>query len=253
MSVARITAVVLAFATLIPSTAIAQQLGWTGSVDASASLLFGNARDRLVAGRLQLGRADSTLEVRGDTRFTYAEATDETRGRRVSGRTFFASLGTDYRPLQRWSPFWFGTFESSLQQLIDQRYATGVGAKYTFHRDKTSEASASLAVLEERTVPRIDGAAPDSNADWRARWSLRVRGRRQITKTARFSHVTFYQPAIDRFSRYTISSNTTLAASLTAKTSLTITFQDSYDSEARRRGARRNNDGQLLFGLSAGF
>ena len=236
-----------------PITARAQQLGWSGSAEASASLLFGNARARLIAGRLQLGRADSTLEVRADTRFTYAESTNEDGGRRVSGRTTFASLGTDYRPLERWSPFWFGSFESSFQQRIDHRYSTGVGAKYTFYRRKDAEASVSLAMLAERTIPRLDAAAPDTGSDWRARWSLRARARRQITKTTRFSHVTFYQPRVDDLSHYTINSTTTLAAGLTTKTELTMTFHDSYDSDSRARGARSNNDGQLLLGLSAAF
>jgi hypothetical protein len=250
------TVVALAIAipsALVPSIASAQQLGWSGSAEASASLLFGNARDRLIAGRLQLGRADSTVEVRADTRFTYAESTNEDGGRRVSGRTTFASLSTDYHPLRRWSPFWFGSFESSFQQRIDQRYSTGIGAKYTFYRAKDAEASVSLAMLAERTVPRLDAAVPDTGSDWRARWSLRARARRQITKTTRFSHVTFYQPRVDDLSHYTINSTTTLAAGLTAKTSLTITFHDSYDSDSRARGARSNNDGQLLFGLSAAF
>jgi len=238
---------------LVPARASAQQLGWSGSAEASASILFGNARDRLIAGRLQFGRADSTLEVRTDSRVTYAEATEEDGGRRVSGRTTFASLATDYRPFARWSPFWFGSFESSFQQRIDQRWSTGAGAKYTIHSTKDEEVSLSLALLAERTVPRLDPAAPDTGSDWRARWSLRARGRRQITKTARFSHTTFYQPRVDDLSHYTINSTTTLAASLTPKTSLTITFHDSYDSDARARGARSNNDGQLLFGLSAAF
>jgi hypothetical protein len=236
-----------------PRRAIAQQLGWSGSAEASASILFGNARDRLMAARLQFGRADSTLEVRTDSRVTYAEATDENGGRRVSGRTTLASLATDYHPFDRWSPFWFGSFESSFQQRIDQRYSTGLGAKYTIHRTKDDEVSLSLAALAERTVPRRDAALPDTGSDWRARWSLRARGRRQITKTARFSHVTFYQPRMDDLSHYTVNSTTTVAASLTTRTSLTITFHDTYDSDARARGARTNNDGQLLFGLSAAF
>lgn len=241
-------------AAIAPVVARGQEhVGWSGSVEANASLLFGNARDRLVAGRLQFGRADSTLDVRTDSRLSYAEATDDDGGRRVSGRTLFASLAADYRPFERWSPFWFGSFESSLQQRIDQRYSTGAGAKYTIHRTKDAEASVSLAALAEYTVPRLEPAAPDTGAAWRARWSLRVRGRSQITKTTRFSHTTFYQPQVAHASRYTIRSMTTVAASLTSRTSLTLTFNDVYDSESRERGARTNNDGQLLFGVNAAF
>jgi hypothetical protein len=65
--------------------------------------------------------------------------------------------------------------------------------------------------------------------------------------------VTFYQPQVNRVSRYTIRSTTTVAADLTSRTALTLTFSDLYDSESRGRGARTNNDGQLLFGVSAAF
>jgi hypothetical protein len=71
---------------IAPMTARGQEVGWSGSAEANASLLFGNASDRLIGGRLQFGRADSTLDVRTDSRFTYAEATDEDGGRRVNYR-----------------------------------------------------------------------------------------------------------------------------------------------------------------------
>jgi len=241
-------------ATLVPTTMPAQQLGWSGTVEASANVLFGNTRDRLVAGRLQLGRADSTLEVRSDARFSYAESTNDDGDRVVRGRTAFASLATDYRPFARYSPFWFGSVESSFQQRIERRYSTGAGAKLTFYRRKTNEASVSLAMLAERTEPRVDDPAVDTTrARWLTRWSLRARTRQQLTRTTRFSHTTFYQPAVDELERFTVSSTTTLATSLTSKLSLTVTFHDTYDSEARARRARSYNDGQLLFGLSSSF
>ena len=201
------------------------------------------------------GRADSTLEVRSDARFTYAESTNDDGDRVVRGRTTFASLATDYQPFSRYSPFWFGSVESSFQQRIERRYSTGAGAKLTFYRRKDSEASVSLAVLAERTQPRDDerAAVDTARIRWLSRWSLRARMRRQLSKSTRFTHVTFYQPAIDQVDRYTVNSTTTLGASLTSKLSLTFTLHDMYDSESRARGARSNNDGQLLFGLSAAF
>jgi hypothetical protein len=244
-----------ALAMLLPFAAHAQKLGWSTTVEASANVLFGNAQDRLFASRVQLGRADSTLEVRSDARFTYAESTVDAGQRVVRGRTALASLATDYRPFARYSPFWFGSVEASLQQRIERRYSTGAGAKLTFYRQKQNEASVSLAVLAERTQQRDDApaAADPSRARWLNRWSLRARTRHQLSRTARFTHTTFYQPVLDEIARYTVSSTTTLAGSLTSKLSLTATFHDTYDSEARARGARSNNDGQLLFGLSATF
>ena len=251
--VIRPLACTLAF--LLPVAAQAQKLGWSGTIEASANILFGNVKDRLFSTRLQLGRADSTLEVRSDARLSYAQSTDDEGKRVVRGRTQLASLATDYRPFARYSPFWFGSVESSLQQRIERRYSTGAGAKLTFYRRRDSEASVSLAVLAERTAPRNDDASSvdTTRARWLNRWSLRGRVRRQLSRTARFTHTTFYQPALDQIARYTVNSTTTLSANVASKLALTFTFHDTYDSESRARGARSNNDGQLLFGLSATF
>ena len=40
---------------------------------------------------------------------------------------------------------------------------------------------------------------------------------------------------------------------MTTNVSVTMTLVDVYDSEARARGARAYNDGQLLFGLKTEF
>ena len=135
----RTAAAGVALLALAATPLAAQQLGWSGSVEASGSLLFGNAGDRLVSTRLQLGRADSTLEVRSDARLTYAEGADDTGKRRVTGRTSLASLALDYAPFFRYSPVWVGSIESSLQQRIARRFSTGAGTKLTFYRHKEDE------------------------------------------------------------------------------------------------------------------
>ena len=190
---ALIFGITVAIGVLEPTLVSAQVRGWEGSIDASGSVLFGNASDHLISAQLQVARADSTVEVRTDARFTYAASRVGSDERRVTGRTALMSLAVDYHPLGRYSPFWFGSVESSLQQQIARRLATGAGAKLTFHRRDTDEASLSLALLGEQT------------------------------------------------------------RALTSTVALTATFHDTYDSEARSRGAVSNNDGQMLFGVRAEF
>jgi len=238
----------------VPGPVQAQRPAWDGAVDASGNVLFGNASDHLLSARLQVGRADSTLEIRTDARFSYAASRVGRDERRVTGRTALMSLGIDYHPLHRCSPFWFGSIESSLQQQIARRVATGAGAKLTFHRRDADEASVSLALLGEQTrARRVVEGEEIRGAAWRTRWSLRARARKQLTTMLRATHVTLYQPAVDRIDRYTIVSTSTLAAALTSTVAFTVTIHDTYDSEARSRGAVSNNDGQLLFGVRAEF
>ena len=63
------------------------------------------------------------------------------------------------------------------------------------------------------------------------------------------AHTTFYKPIVTDFNRYVITSTTQARYSVASAVSLTATFVDNYDSEAAKRGARVNNDGQLLLGL----
>ncbi len=239
-------------AVLAPARVHSQQAGWSGHIEANGNLLFGNASDQLVGSQVRIGRADSVVGIRTDARFTYGAARSDQGKRHVTARAALASLGIDYLPFHRYSPFAFGSIESSLQQQIARRIATGVGAKLTFHQQGDDETSISLAVLAEQTRPRQTASALDALATtWRGRWSLRARTRKQLTGALRLTHVTFYQPSIDRVARYTIESTTTLAMAMTEIIAFTATLHDTYDSEARGRGARSNNDGQILFGIRA--
>jgi hypothetical protein len=230
----------------------AQELGWSGSAQGSANALFGAAHTRLVASTLELGRADSTLQVRSTLLLTYGDDRSPADGQRiVTARAPKLSLGLDYLPFARLSPFWFGTLESNLQQRLARRYDLGLGGKLTFIRTTAEELSLSLAFLFERTRPAaLDGVASTTS---RQRWSWRIRVKRRLTSTLSASHVTFYQPTLAHPGTYTVDTVTELQDQLWASISLTATLRDRFDSEARLRSAPSNHDGQLLFGLRTTF
>lgn len=93
----------------------------------------------------------------------------------------------------------------------------------------------------------------ESGAETLLRWSARVRGRYEPGGRRKLSHTTFYRPRVDALGNFTASSVTALVYELSEILSATLSFVDDYDSEATSRGARSNNDGQLLFGLLASF
>lgn len=227
--------------------------GWQRSLQLSANIWYGAAHARVIASELEVGHVDSSLSVRASARFGYADDRDADGPRTVTARATEGALGIDYRPLDRYSPFVLGGGESSLQQRIALRVNAGLGAKLTLLRKNRDDLSISLALLAERTralVPR------DSSAIivHRTRWSWRFRYRRQLSPTLYVSHVTFYQPAVERpGTRYTLDGTTSLEAAMTSVVSLTATLRDRYDSEARGRGATSNNDGQFLLGVRARF
>jgi hypothetical protein len=232
----------------------AQAPGWERSVQLSANAWYGAAQARVVATDFGLSRTDSALAVRSDLHFGYADDRGSDEARRVTARAVRASLGLDYQPFARYSPFGFAGVESSLQQRIAQRYNVGVGAKLTLRRKDRDDLSVSLALLEERTRALASADGVGGVVTNRTRWSLRFRYRRQLTPTVYVSHVTFYQPAVrEAADRYTVNATTALEVALTRLLSLTATHRHLYDTEAGTRGAASSTDGQLLVGLRARF
>ncbi|HEU4643378.1 MAG TPA: DUF481 domain-containing protein [Gemmatimonadaceae bacterium] len=225
----------------------AQQLGWNGQADGGASLFFGNTRQWVVTAHTKLAHLDSTLEMRAEGRVGYAQAKTDSGVTVLSSRSWLASFGLDYHPLDRWSPFMSGSVESSFEQRIARRYSAGLGAKYTVAHGDTTSLDISLAVLGERTEasdPSIELGVPAS----RVRWSWRVRAEHRMGERVKLSHTTLYQPSAQDLSHFTLNTSTVLSIDLTKVLALTFTAEDIYDSEARSRGARTNNDGHLLFG-----
>ncbi len=246
-----VVALALPLSLALPCGAHAQILGWSTEAEASASLFFGNTEQRLAALRSTVARADSAIEGKIDLRFAYADQTTDEDERGVTKRAWLASGTIDYLPFARVSPFIIGNVESSLEQRIDLRYSGGAGAKYTFIENERGEASFSLAMLGERT--RVAEGAPAPAREALARWSARLRLDRKVHERLRLTHLTFYQPEVSAVERFTLSSTSSAAYELNRLLSATISFLETYDSEARLRGARTNHDGQLLFGLLTTF
>jgi hypothetical protein len=234
------------------TTLRAQSLGWSGNVEGRASLFFGNTSQWLVAGRSQLVHKDSTLEIRGEMQADYAESVADSGRSVVSARSWLGSLGVDFRPYARVSPFAMGSVQASLQQRLARRYSGGLGGKVVIVDGNDNELSTSAALLWERTVPLSASATSTQPGDL-MRWSVRLRVKRRLNDRLLFTHVTFYQPSVQETSRFTVNSTTSLVLDLTKKLALTGTLTDTYDSEARSRGARGNNDGQMLLGMRAKF
>lgn len=237
---------------LVTSDLGAQDIGWRGSAEANASLFFGNTDQWVVAGATRLAFSDSTVEVRGEVRADYAEAALDSGGSQVSRRAWLASMGVDLAPFSTISPFVLGSAESSLQQRIARRYSAGFGGKITFLQTDASKLSTSVALLWERTQVMDGNPNPSLDAS-RLRWSFRLKGSRKLDDRIHFDHETFYQPSAREMEHFTITSTSTLTFDLNKTLGFTSSLHDTYDSEARRRGARSNNDGQFLVGLRARY
>lgn len=245
---------------LLAAPASAQEAGWDGEAEIGANVFFGNQDQSLVNARLELGHADSTWDVSGASRFTYGRASDEEGHGRLTHRSWSLSGTADWLPFATVSYFGVAGAESSFQREIDLRLTGGGGVKYTFVRSDASLFDASVALLAERT--RFDvapaslppGVDEPEETETIARLSTRVRAKRSIDDDRiTFESVTFWRPAAEDFGRYVVESANSAAYAVTESVRFKVSLIDTYDSEAEDRGARSNNDGQLLVSLVGSF
>lgn len=223
---------------------------WKRALELQGSLFVGNNPQTIFTTRSRLTYGDSTLEAGADVRFTYGESSADGVSV-VAQRRWLAALNADLRPYSTVSPFFLGTFESSFERRIPERYSGGAGAKYTFVRSSETEVSLSLALLGERSVQLTPANVREQER--LARYSSRFRARHKFNERVSVSHESFYQPEVAELDAYLFRSASSVGLKMTEILRLQLTYSDSYDSGALARGARSNYDGQLVVGILAEF
>ena len=250
----RTRAATLALACLLTSASLeAQDVSRRMEAELSASLFFGNTEQTLALMRTALERSDSSYALRSELRFNYGETEDDSGDRHVSRRSWLGTLNLDWRPLDAQSQFVLAMVESSLEKRIDLRYSGGVGQKVALVRGERTLVDISLALLAERTLTAETPTGVENPNELLARWSARFRARHEFSDRVSFRSETFYRPTFDAAGRFTVTTATSIGYQMARFLQLRIAFQDNYDSEARSRGARTNNDGELVIGLLSEF
>lgn len=237
---------------LAPCDLGAQAAGssWRRQLDVQGSLFVGNNPQTVLTTRSRIAYVDSILESGVDLRFTYGETTRDGE-RQVHQRWWMAGLNLDAFPHDRWSPFMLGTFESSLERRLLQRWNGGLGARYKPLDTDRTDLSVSLALLAERRV-QLD-AQSERLEEGLSRYSVRFRVRHALNGRAAAQLETFFQPEVGDMSAYLYNTSATLEYRMTDVLGLRFSYRDSYDTGAELRGARSNYDGQLVLGLGVEF
>jgi hypothetical protein len=216
----------------------------------SGNVFFGNTRQILASVRAEHERLDSAFAFRMLSRFNYGETTTDLAGTVVSKRSWNAASSYDYHPFADFAPFLRASIESSLENRIDRRYSAGTGSRINVVRKPATDVIFSLGASEEHTEP----LQPSSTAATTlARGITSLRLRREFNPRVSATSETAYQPAFTSGGDYTIQSTTALKMKLARFAGLTLTFRDNYDSKAILRGARTNNDGEVLVGILTTF
>lgn len=215
----------------------------------SGSVFFGNTSQTLASTRLNFERRDSTYGVRIGGRFHYGETTPEPGGTFVNKRAWELAAQLEGPSFRAVAPYVRGSVSASLENRIARRYTIGVGTTYRAVETGGTDLVLSIGAAGEHTLPLTDTIRSTTLA----RGNTTVRLRRAFSSHVTMTNETAYQPALRPTSDYTIVSVTALQTRLSSFAALTLTFRDNYDSRAVSRGARVNNDGELLVGLLTSF
>jgi len=242
---------VAASSTFASSSAYGQTLGWHKEIAAGANLFFGNTQQRLATLRTSIAHADSVFELSGELRFAYGEASADTGRRFVNTRNWLVTGSYTDRPFAQFSTFMTAAVESSLQQAIFRRSSLGAGETVAAVRDTNTDLRFSAGFLGERTVPSTERTLkPDENF---ARWTGRVKLTQKMDDKLVLVHETFYQPRVQEIGTFTVASTSALTYKVSKAVGIQMSLIDNYDSGAVERGARSNNDGQMVFGVLGKF
>ena len=225
---------------------------WEAKGELGASAFFGNTSQFAVTTALS-GEADTgLLSLSGRAAFAYGESAN-TQGETVMNkRAWEITSDVDFEAGSAFKGFLLGKIESAYEKKIDLRYNMGAGGKYE-RELQGMETEFSFALLAEKTIP-LEEELFLIERKMVGKWSAGF----AFAKELRDGRLTIesdisMEPELKRFSNLTLSSRQSVSLQLSQSIAIQFSFVDSYDSGAQARGARSNNDGQVLFSLVSTF
>lgn len=230
---------------------------WERSLELSGNYLYGNTEQAILSMRTGVVRNDSVVALRVDTRFLVGVSDRTGAGRVMDRRSWVVSGSVDFHQYDAQSQFLFGSAERSLELRIDSRVSGGIGQKVSLVRDSVTKFDLSLGILGERSVlPQAQRAGepePPTISTQLVRLSGRLRYRRSLSTKVGVDHTTWYRPELADFNRFLASSVSAVSYAVSRRSHLQLSLQNDFDSLARSRGSRSNQNGQILVGASTKF
>lgn len=224
---------------------------WAVESEVGVNIFFGASDQTTVATKVAADRRTPQFELENDLSYLYGEASDDAGETFVNKRAWSLDSNLDYRGFSRVNPYIFAGALSSLEKAIEVRYKGGAGAKLTALDSETSRLDFALAVLGEKTV---DDSPGNGETEILARWAGEFNLRRSFAEDRTvFEAKANYSPVFDEADNYTVTAESSIAFKLSEIISLKLSLVDNYDSRAESRGARGNNDGQVLFSVLSSF
>jgi hypothetical protein len=251
ISVARAVVAVI-FVTLGAMPVSAQDGGqWKTRAEFGASVFFGNTSQvaALMSGTTEL-KSDA-FETESRVSYTYGEASDVDGKSSVNKRSWEVGSNLVLSPKKPVNAYVAGKLESAFEKRIDLRWSLGGGGRVQFFTSPEGGAEFAMGLLAERTIPREEAG---QEAVTVAKWSNTFRFTREMSGgRVSFAFQTAYQPELENLDAFTFGLRSSLSFQFNEGLALQVSVKDAYDSQAKSRGARTNNDGQLFFSVVTTF
>ena len=239
---------------------------WRSEADLSASSVGGTPAQALVTGGIGMRREAPGFDTRLVARWTYGEATDQSRETAVTRRSWITAVNVEPKAARAGGAFFAASMERSLEQRFDLRARLEAGVRWAVVRAPAAAPPAGAAPAGrapgapaqlDLTVAAVGehlNASADAPRALRdratPRWSVRARGKKAVADRVTLDHETVYRPVLLDPHRTTLDTRTRLAVRVADGTDMTLTGQTQLDSEARERGAPANAINQVTFGIA---
>lgn len=196
---------------------------WKVAAELSYTDQTGNKVLRLLTSGLRVTHLQKDdFELDGSVQTRYGKSDGE-----VVARNHYASLAFDLHPEDTWSPFLFADAQRDELKRLDVRVSGGAGAKYAIYQPPqgSDRVTLSLALLFSHERIRASEEDPFPSQSTLARWSLRLKGSRELRPGVTLEHISFYQPVWDQVADYLLRSNTEAKVLLTERLALSVGYQ----------------------------
>ncbi|PSR52357.1 hypothetical protein AHMF7605_01875 [Adhaeribacter arboris] len=221
-----------------PKAAILDSLSYRFIGDGNFSR--GNVNRSLLVLRAEIILLGPAINISTNPRFTYGK-----QNRILAERDTYVDLFIDVFKKRKVYVFGLGTIERSNLRGIDWRKLAGAGVGFRLFQNDRHTVSLTDAVIyestnfEERPTTTI------------VRNSTRLKGKHSfLNDRMRLTHITFYQPAINKLSNVRWNTLISLELPINRWVSMRGSFENSYESVVE--ATRKRNDTRFTFGISVG-
>jgi len=212
----------------------ADEVLWTGTIEAGLQIREGNTETVDVFGKVQALRKSEREERTALASFDYAESAGKTSRSRVFAETAYRSYG----PARSYFFAIINAEHDEIEDLIIRvNVAGGPGCRFIDSENTTllGEVGAGATVEFYNSRPGTDDEKIEAVLRFHGKWVTKVFDRSHFGQ-----EITIY-PSLTDFGSFKLVSDTSLTTPLSERLDLRISIHDEYDNDPEVAGVKKND------------